>query len=77
MKVLKNRRFSHFSCTCYDFLPCYAKFFKVRLMLLCKPVREDFMKKTLGVILATVAGFLFAITLAVPAEAMEFGARGF
>jgi hypothetical protein len=35
------------------------------------------MKKTLGVILATVAGFLFAITLAVPTEAMEFGARGF
>ena len=46
-------------------------------MLLCKPVREDFMKKTFGVILATVAGFLFVITLTVPAEAMEFGARGF
>ena len=46
-------------------------------MLLCKPVREDFMKKTFGVVLAVVAGFLFAITLAVPAEAMEFGARGF
>jgi hypothetical protein len=35
------------------------------------------MKKTFGVILATVAGFLFAITLAVPAEAMEFCARDF
>jgi uncharacterized protein involved in exopolysaccharide biosynthesis len=35
------------------------------------------MKKTFKVILATFAGCLFAITLAVPAEAMEFGARGF
>jgi uncharacterized protein involved in exopolysaccharide biosynthesis len=35
------------------------------------------MKKTFRVILAVVTGFLFAITLAVSAEAMEFGARGF